>query len=52
VPGAAAKKPRIHPYRDEDFSAVSELEIAGIHEPYRSAVFVRQMAGSSLRLFL
>jgi [ribosomal protein S18]-alanine N-acetyltransferase len=30
-------------YRDEDFVAVASLEEAGIHEPYRSAVFVRQM---------
>jgi len=30
-------------YRDDDFVAVASLEEAGIHEPYRSAVFVRQM---------
>jgi [ribosomal protein S18]-alanine N-acetyltransferase len=30
-------------YRDDDFVAVTSLEKAGIHEPYRSAVFVRQM---------
>jgi hypothetical protein len=52
VPEAAAKKPRIRPYLDKDFSAVSELEIAGIHEPYRSAVFVRQMAELSPATFL
>jgi ribosomal-protein-alanine N-acetyltransferase len=39
-------------YRDEDFPAVSELEIAGIHEPYRPAVFVRQMAVLSPATFL
>jgi len=33
----------IRPYRDEDFVAVAALEESGLHEPYRSAVFVRQM---------
>lgn len=33
----------IRPYRDEDFLAVAALEESGLHEPYRSAVFVRQM---------
>ena len=33
----------IRPYRDEDFIAVAALEKSGLHEPYRSAVFVRQM---------
>ena len=33
----------IRPYRDEDFMAVAALEESGLHEPYRSAVFVRQM---------
>lgn len=33
----------IRPYRDEDFGAVAALEKSGLHEPYRSAVFVRQM---------
>ena len=30
-------------YRDEDFVAVAALEEPGLHEPNRSAVFVRQM---------
>jgi [ribosomal protein S18]-alanine N-acetyltransferase len=34
----------IRPYEDDDFSAVRDLEEAGLHGPYRSAVFVRQMA--------
>ncbi|HJX56630.1 MAG TPA: N-acetyltransferase [Methanoregula sp.] len=33
----------IRTYRDEDFKAVAALEESGLHEPYRSAVFVRQM---------
>ena len=33
----------IRPYRDEDFLAVAALEESGLHEPYRSAVFIRQM---------
>jgi ribosomal-protein-alanine N-acetyltransferase len=33
----------IRPYRDDDFMAVAALEESGLHEPYRSAVFVRQM---------
>jgi len=33
----------IRAYRDEDFVAVAALEESGLHEPYRSAVFVRQM---------
>ncbi len=34
----------IRPYRDGDFPGVHQLEMAGGHEAYRSAVFVRQMA--------
>lgn len=37
------KPAETHLYRDEDFPAVHRLEMAGGHEPYRSAVFVRQM---------
>ena len=33
----------IRPYREEDFTAVTALEESGLHEPCRSAVFVRQM---------
>jgi len=43
---------RIRPYGDEDFSAVVALEINGIHEPYRSAVFVRQQVALSPETFL
>ena len=43
----AIKKPvmpaETHLYRDEDFAAVHNLEMSGGHEPYRSAVFVRQL---------
>jgi len=42
----------IRPYEDRDFSGVTKLEIAGIHEPYRSAVFVRQQAVLSPQTFL
>ena len=52
MPPPAAGKPRIRPYRDADFCAVCDLEIAGIHEPYRSAVFVRQMAALAPETFL
>jgi ribosomal protein S18 acetylase RimI-like enzyme len=34
----------IRTYKDDDFPAVSALEESGLHEPYRSAVFIRQMA--------
>ena len=34
----------IRTYNDDDFPAVSALEESGLHEPYRSAVFIRQMA--------
>ena len=33
----------IRPYSDQDFASVTALEESGIHESYRSAVFVRQM---------
>ena len=51
-PKTAARELVIRPYRDEDFSAVTGLEVAGVHEPYRSAVFVRQMAVLSPATFL
>jgi ribosomal protein S18 acetylase RimI-like enzyme len=34
----------IRTYKDDDFPAVTALEESGLHEPYRSAVFIRQMA--------
>ena len=34
----------IRTYKEGDFRAVTDLEISGLHEPYRSAVFIRQMA--------
>ena len=33
----------IRPYEEEDFLPVHGLEMAGSHESYRSAVFIRQM---------
>jgi [ribosomal protein S18]-alanine N-acetyltransferase len=42
----------IRPYQDEDFLAVSRLEKSGVHETYRSAVFVRQMAVICQETFL
>lgn len=33
----------IRPYEEEDFLPVHRLEMAGGHESYRSAVFIRQM---------
>jgi len=39
-------------YRDEDFVAVAALEESGLHEPYRSAVFVRQMREVCQETFL
>jgi ribosomal protein S18 acetylase RimI-like enzyme len=42
----------IRPYQDEDFSEVTVLESAGVHERYRSAVFVRQMGALSPATFL
>jgi len=42
----------IRPYRDEDFWAVAALEESGLHEPYRSSVFVRQMGEVCRETFL
>lgn len=42
----------IRPYGDADFAAVHQLEQAGGHESYRSAVFVRQMAIICKQTFL
>jgi ribosomal protein S18 acetylase RimI-like enzyme len=42
----------IRTYRDEDFVAVAALEESGLHEPYRSAVFVRQMGEVCNETFL
>ncbi|MGA2913014.1 MAG: GNAT family N-acetyltransferase [Methanoregula sp.] len=42
----------IRSYRDEDFVAVAALEESGLHEPYRSAVFVRQMGEVCKETFL
>jgi ribosomal-protein-alanine N-acetyltransferase len=42
----------IRPYRDEDFVAVAALEESGLCEPYRSAVFVRQMGEVCRETFL
>ncbi|MDD1703402.1 MAG: GNAT family N-acetyltransferase, partial [Methanoregula sp.] len=42
----------IRPYRDGDFTEVAILEIAGVHERYRSAVFVRQMGALCPGTFL
>jgi [ribosomal protein S18]-alanine N-acetyltransferase len=42
----------IRPYRDEDFVAVAALEESGLHEPYRSAVFIRQMGEVCNETFL
>ena len=42
----------IRPYRDEDFVAVAALEESGLHESYRSAVFVRQMGEVCKETFL
>jgi ribosomal-protein-alanine N-acetyltransferase len=42
----------IRPYRDEDFTEVTGLEAADVHERYRSAVFVRQQAALSPATFL
>ena len=33
----------IRPYEDNDFPRIQRLEMAECHEPYQSAVFVRQM---------
>jgi ribosomal-protein-alanine N-acetyltransferase len=42
----------IRPYKDDDFPAVTALEESGLHEPYRSAVFIRQMAEVCSETFL
>jgi ribosomal-protein-alanine N-acetyltransferase len=42
----------IRPYHEGDFPSVSLLEESGLHEPYRSAVFIRQMAGVCAGTFL
>ena len=42
----------IRTYGDADFPAVSALEESGLHESYRSAVFVRQMAEVCPETFL
>jgi ribosomal-protein-alanine N-acetyltransferase len=52
MPAPEARGLLIRPYRDEDFSEVTGLESAGIHERYRSAVFVRQMGALSPATFL
>jgi ribosomal protein S18 acetylase RimI-like enzyme len=45
-------KVSIRTYEDDDFPAVSALEESGLHKPYRSAVFVRQMAEICPETFL
>ncbi|MFA6362841.1 GNAT family N-acetyltransferase [Methanoregula sp.] len=50
--GTTAHELLIRQYRDEDFTEVTALESAGVHEYYRSAVFVRQMAALSPATFL
>jgi ribosomal protein S18 acetylase RimI-like enzyme len=42
----------IRTYKEDDFPAVTALEESGHHEPYRSAVFIRQMAGVCSETFL
>jgi ribosomal-protein-alanine N-acetyltransferase len=42
----------IRTYRNEDFAAVAALEESGLHEPCRSAVFVRQMGEVCKETFL
>jgi len=42
----------IRTYKDDDFPAVTALEESGLHEPYRSAVFIRQMAEVCSETFL
>jgi|WetSurMetagenome_2_1015567.scaffolds.fasta_scaffold129456_2 [ribosomal protein S18]-alanine N-acetyltransferase len=50
--GHGVMKVSIRTYQDDDFPAVSTLEESGLHEPYRSAVFVRQMAEICSESFL
>jgi ribosomal protein S18 acetylase RimI-like enzyme len=42
----------IRTYKDDDFPVVTALEESGLHEPYRSAVFIRQMAEVCSETFL
>jgi len=42
----------IRTYKDDDFPAVTALEESGLHEPYRSAVFIRQMVEICSETFL
>jgi ribosomal protein S18 acetylase RimI-like enzyme len=42
----------IRTYKNDDFPAVTALEESGLHEPYRSAVFIRQMAEVCSETFL
>ena len=42
----------IRTYSNEDFAAVAALEESGLHEPYRAAVFVRQMGEVCKETFL
>jgi ribosomal protein S18 acetylase RimI-like enzyme len=42
----------IRTYKDDDFIAICALEESGLHEPYRSAVFIRQMAEVCPETFL
>jgi ribosomal protein S18 acetylase RimI-like enzyme len=42
----------IRPYQKEDFPLVTLLEESGLHESYRSAVFIRQMAEVCSETFL
>jgi ribosomal-protein-alanine N-acetyltransferase len=42
----------IRTYKEGDFRAVTDLEISGLHEPYRSAVFIRQMTEVCSETFL
>jgi ribosomal protein S18 acetylase RimI-like enzyme len=42
----------IRQYKDDDFPLVLGLETAGGHEPYRSAVFIRQMGVVCRNTFL
>jgi len=42
----------IRPYHEGDFPSVRLLEESGLHDPYRSAVFIRQMAEICSETFL
>ena len=52
MPGPETPELQIRPYRDDDFAEVTGLESAGVHERYRSAVFVRQMGALAPATFL